>query len=76
MFVRRELALDGHGMLVPGADIEDIAWHGEAERAFGMNWAVVLFKCHKSKAGAINFLRDFCWKSFQSQEGQYQQIGC
>ncbi len=24
-----------------------------------MNWAVVPFKCHASKAGAINFLRDF-----------------
>jgi hypothetical protein len=24
-----------------------------------MNWAVVLFKCHAGKAGAVNFLRDF-----------------
>jgi hypothetical protein len=24
-----------------------------------MNWAVVPFKCHAGKAGAINFLRDF-----------------
>ncbi len=59
MFVRRELALGGHGMLVPGADIEDIAPHGEAARAFGMNWAVVPFKSHTHKAGAVNFLRHF-----------------
>jgi hypothetical protein len=59
MLVRRELALGGHGMLVPGANIEDIARHGEAARAFGVNWAVVPFKCHTGKAGAINFLRDF-----------------
>jgi hypothetical protein len=30
MLVRGELALGGHGMLVPGADIVDIARHGEA----------------------------------------------
>jgi hypothetical protein len=59
MFVRRELALGGHGMLVPGADVVDITWHGEGARAFGVNWAVVPFKCHAGKAGAINFLRDF-----------------
>ncbi len=29
MTVRRELALGGHGMLVPGADIVDIARRGE-----------------------------------------------
>jgi hypothetical protein len=58
MFVRRELALGGHGMLVPGADIEDITWHGEAATAFGINSAVVTFKYHTGKAGAINFLRD------------------
>jgi hypothetical protein len=46
-------------MLVPGADVEDLTWHGEAARAFGMNWAVVPFKYHASKAGAIDFLRDF-----------------
>jgi hypothetical protein len=40
MFVRRELALGGHEMLVPGADVEDVTWHGEAARAFGVNWAV------------------------------------
>jgi hypothetical protein len=33
MFVRRELALGWHGMLVPGADVEDVTWHGEAARA-------------------------------------------
>ncbi len=59
MFVRRELALGGRGMLVPGADVEDITWHGEAARAFGVNWAVVPFKCHAGKAGAVDFLRDF-----------------
>ncbi len=59
MFVRGELALGGHGMLVPGADVEDITWHGEAARAYGVNWAVVPFKCHAGKAGAVDFLRDF-----------------
>ena len=59
MFVGRELALGGHGMLVSGADVEDITWHGEVARAFGVNWAVVPFKCHAGKAGAIDFLRDF-----------------
>ncbi len=59
MLVRSELALGGHGMLVLGADIEDIARHGEAARVFGMNWAVVPFKCHAGKAGAINFFKDF-----------------
>ncbi len=59
MFVRRELALGGHGMFAPGADVEDIAQHGEAARAFGLNWAVVPFKCRAGKAGAIDFLRDF-----------------
>jgi hypothetical protein len=29
MLVRRELAPGGHGMLVLGADIVDIIWHGE-----------------------------------------------
>ncbi len=51
--------LGRHGMLVPGADIEDIARHREAVRAFGMNWAVVPLKCHTGKAGAVNFFRDF-----------------
>jgi hypothetical protein len=40
-------------------NFEDITWHGEAARAFGVNWAVVPFKCHAGKAGAIDFLRDF-----------------
>ncbi len=44
MFARRELALGGHGMLVSGAEVEDITWDGEVTRAFGMNWAVVPFK--------------------------------
>ncbi len=30
MLVRRELVLGRHGMLVLGADIADISWHGEA----------------------------------------------
>jgi hypothetical protein len=59
MFVRRELVLGGHRMLVPGADVEDVTWHGEGARAFGVNWAVVPFKCHAGKAGAVDFLRDF-----------------
>jgi hypothetical protein len=53
------LALGGHEMLVPGADVEDVTGHGEAARAFGMNWAVVPFKCHAGKAVAVDFLRDF-----------------
>jgi hypothetical protein len=59
MFVRRELALSGHEMLVPGADVGDISWHGEATRAFSVNWAVVPFEHHAGKAGALDFLRDF-----------------
>ena len=58
-FKRRELVLGGHGMLVPGADIEYIAWHGEAARASGMIWAVVPFECHAGKADTIHFFRDF-----------------
>jgi hypothetical protein len=46
-------------MLVPGADIEDVTWHGVAAIAFGVNWAVVPFKCHAGKAGAVDFFRDF-----------------
>ncbi len=45
--------LGGHGMLVPGADVEDITWHGEAAIAFGMNWAVDPFKCHAGEASAV-----------------------
>ncbi len=59
ILVRRELAPGGHGMLVPSADIEDIAQHGEAARAFGVIWAVVPFDCHAGKAGDMDFLRDF-----------------
>jgi hypothetical protein len=59
MFVRRELVLGGHGMIVPGAEVEDVTWHGEAARAFDVKWAVVPFQCHAGKVGAINFLRDF-----------------
>jgi hypothetical protein len=59
MFLRRELTVGRHEMLVPGADVEDVFWHGEAARAFGVNWAVVIFKCRAGKAGATNFLRDF-----------------
>ncbi len=51
--------LGWHGMLIPGADVEDVTWHGEAARAFGVNWSVVPFKCHAGKAGAVYFLRDF-----------------
>ncbi len=59
MFVRRELTLGWHRMLVTGADVEDVTWHGEAAEAFGVNWAVGPFKCHAGKAGAVDFLRDF-----------------
>ncbi len=51
--------LGGQGMLVPGADIEDIAQHGEAARAFVVNWDVVPFKCRTGKVVADNILRDF-----------------
>ncbi len=51
--------LGGHEMPVPGADIVDVSWHGKAARAFGMNWAVVLFEHHAGKAGAVDFLRGF-----------------
>ncbi len=30
MFVRRELALGGRELLVPGTDVADVTWHGEA----------------------------------------------
>ncbi len=53
------MVLGGHGMLVLGAEIEDIARRGELARAFGMIWAVVPFECHAGKAGAINFFKDF-----------------
>ncbi len=53
------MGLGGHEMLIPGADIEDVTWHGEVARAFGVNWAVVPFKCHAGKVGTTNFLRDF-----------------
>ncbi len=59
MFVRRELALGGHEMHVPGADVVDVSWHGKAARAFSVNWTVVPFEHHAGKVGAINFLRDF-----------------
>ncbi len=59
MFVRRVLALGGHEMLVPGADVADVSWHGEGASAFGMNWAVVPFEHHAGKVGAVDFLRDF-----------------
>ncbi len=53
------MALGGHEMLVSGADVEDVTWHGEVARVFGVNWAVVPFEHHASKAGAADFLRDF-----------------
>ncbi len=51
--------LGGCDMLVLGAGIADVSWHGEAAKAFGVNWAVVPFECHAGKAGAVNILRDF-----------------
>ncbi len=62
MFVRRELARGGHEMLVPGADVADVTWHGEAAREFGMNWAVGLFERHAGEAVAVNFLRVRAWQ--------------
>ncbi len=59
MYVRRELALGGHEMPVPGADVVDVSWHGKAAQAFGVNWAVVPFERHAGNAGAVNFLGDF-----------------
>ncbi len=59
MFVRRELALGGHEMPVPGADFVDVSWHGKAAQVFGVNWAIVPFEYRAGKAGAVNFLRDF-----------------
>ncbi len=59
MFVRRELALGGHEMPVPGADVVDVSWHGKATRAFSVNWAVVPFEHHAGEAVAVDFLRDF-----------------
>jgi hypothetical protein len=41
MFLRRELALGWHGMLVLDAYVEDVTWHEEAVRAFSVNLAVV-----------------------------------
>ncbi len=57
--MRRELALGGHEMLVPGADVVDVSWHGKAAQAFDVNWAVVSFERHAGKVGAVDFLRDF-----------------
>ncbi len=59
MCVRRELALGAHETPGPGADVEDVTWHGETARAFGVNWAVVPFECHAGRVGAVDFLRDF-----------------
>ncbi len=53
------MALGRHGMFVPGADIEYIARHGKATRAFGVIWATVPFECHASIVGDIHFFRDF-----------------
>ncbi len=53
------MALGGHEIPVPGADVVDVSWHGKATQAFGVNWAVVPFEHHAGKAGAVNFLRDF-----------------
>jgi hypothetical protein len=38
MFVRRELALGGHKMPVPGADIVDVSWHGKAARVLHFSY--------------------------------------
>ncbi len=49
MFVRRELALGEREMLVPGAEVSDVTWYGEAAGVFGMNWAVGPFEHHAGK---------------------------
>jgi hypothetical protein len=59
MFVKREMALGGGEMLLSGAEVADVTWHGKMAGAFGVNRAVVLFAHHASKAGAVNFFRDF-----------------
>jgi hypothetical protein len=59
MILRRELALGGYEMPVPGADVVDVSWLGKAAQAFGVNWAVVPFEHHAGKADAVDFLRDF-----------------
>ncbi len=51
--------LGGHGILVPGGHTEDIARHGEAAKAFSVNWAVIQFECHAGTAAAIDFFRNF-----------------
>ncbi len=50
--------LGGCEMLVPGADVVDVTWHGEAAGASSVNWAVVPFEYHAGKVGATNFVRD------------------
>ncbi len=53
------MVLGGREMLLSGVDIADVTWHGEMAGVFGVNRAVVPFERHASKAGAVNFLRDF-----------------
>ncbi len=43
VFVRGELALGGHRMVVFDVDVVDVAWHGGSACAFGVRWAVVPF---------------------------------
>ena len=43
VFVRGELALGRHRMVVFDVDVVDVAWHGGLACAFGVCWAVVPF---------------------------------
>ncbi len=43
VFVRGELALGGHRMVVYDVGVVDVAWHGGSTCAFGVCWAVVPF---------------------------------
>ena len=41
VFVRGELVLGGHRMVVFDMEVVDVAWHGGSTRAFRVCWAVV-----------------------------------
>ena len=43
VFMRGELALGGHRMVVFDADVVDVAWHGGLTCAFRVCWAIVPF---------------------------------
>ncbi len=43
VFVRGEVVLGGHSMVVFDVDVVDVAWHGGLACAFGVCWALVPF---------------------------------